>query len=214
MRNFNWTAQSERAAELIADGRLTNRKIMAQLGVSKPTLWRWSKHPEFIDRVNSIVDEIREEALRLGIAVRERRIAALNDRHRRMSELIDARASDPAMADVPGGTTGLLVRVAKVIVRGGDSQVVETFAFDAALVRELRRHEKQMAQELGQWNQNPDVSAIRPERTMKPEIAAAALRAILSFETSDESRHGAGCAADDTIGAQLAPCWVGAPALS
>jgi hypothetical protein len=69
------------------------------------------------------------------------RVRALENRWQRMHQVIDARAADATMKDVPGGTTGLLVRTYRSI--GGDT-VVE-YAVDTGLLRDLRAHEEQAA---------------------------------------------------------------------
>jgi hypothetical protein len=65
---------------------------------------------------------------------------------------------DPDVAGHPGGDTGLVVRQVKMIGSGAAAQLVEEYPVDVALLRaeldvmrELREHEKQAAQELGQW---------------------------------------------------------------
>lgn len=66
-----------------------------------------------------------------------------------MLRVIEARSKD--MAEVPGGDTGLLVRKLKSIGSGENTKTVEEYAVDTGLLSELREHEKQAAQELGQW---------------------------------------------------------------
>lgn len=61
------------------------------------------------------------------------------------------------MKDVPGGNTGLLVRTTKGIGSGDTFQIVDEYAVDTGLLRELREHEKQAAQELGQWIDKSEV---------------------------------------------------------
>ena len=78
------------------------------------------------------------------LQIRENRIKAKLDRHRRMQMVIDARAE--AHANVPGGKSGLLVRDFK-----GENEV---YKFDAALVAAMTEEEKAIAIELGQWQEN------------------------------------------------------------
>ncbi|MGI4790403.1 MAG: phBC6A51 family helix-turn-helix protein [Janthinobacterium lividum] len=54
----------------------------------------------------------------------------------------------------PGMETGLLVRGYKV--SGG--AMFQEFTFDAALLRELRGHEEQVAKELGQWTEKKEIT--------------------------------------------------------
>lgn len=148
---FKWSGKSSEAAQLLAEGSLTHADIAAKVGVSRQTVSRWLQNHEFAACVDSIIDDYRKAVRRRGLAVLERRVDALNDRWVRMRKVIDDRAADPDMAEVPGGTTGLLVKDYKT-VGSGESAVVRTiYSVDTGLLKEIREHEKQAAQELGQW---------------------------------------------------------------
>lgn len=88
-----------------------------------------------------------------GITNRQNRVNAYNDRWERMKLVIDERAADESMARVPGGKSGLLVRQWKKIGFGEDTEMVEEFAVDVGLLKELRELEKQGAVEAGEWNE-------------------------------------------------------------
>ena len=77
----------------------------------------------------------------------------LQNRWDRMRRVIDERAASPAFADVPGGTTGLLVKTYKG--KDGDSAV---YRFDAALVEQMNATCKQVAIEIGQWTEKRQVT--------------------------------------------------------
>jgi hypothetical protein len=79
------------------------------------------------------------------IAIREKRIEELDDRRRRMKLIIEERAAEMA-GECPGGASGLLARDYK----GKDADRA-IYKVDTGLLSELREHEKQAAQELGQW---------------------------------------------------------------
>ena len=152
-----WTRARERAALLTAEDALTDVEIAAEVGISERTLNRWRKRPEFVARVEEHIEAFRAVIARKAIAQRGRRVAALQDRWRRMQRVIEERAADPGMADVPGGRTGLIVRRVKGIGRGEDFERVEEYAVDDGLLREMREHERQAAQELGQWLERSEV---------------------------------------------------------
>jgi hypothetical protein len=156
---FEWTTGSEKAAWLLAEGRLSDDKIAEAAKVSRSRLARWKLHPEFVARVASLVDEYRQLIRRLGLSILERRVASLNDRWNRLRRIMDERSVDPSMKGVPGGTTGLLVRQLKGLGSGDTFQVVEEYAIDTTLLRELREHERQAAQELGQWVERQQFAA-------------------------------------------------------
>lgn len=86
------------------------------------------------------------------LAVRDNRLAAQQERHDRMRLVMDERAAD--MQTVPGGKSGLLVRQVKQIGNGDSAREVEEYKLDTGLLSEFREHEKQIAQELGQWQES------------------------------------------------------------
>lgn len=141
---------------LLAEDRLTDATIAKRVGVGRTTLHTWKQHPEFSAKVTEHYNQLIERARRRGIARLDRRMDAYTDRHRRMSQLIRARAS--SMKEMPGGSTGLLVRQYKSVGSGPDAYTVEEYHFDAALMRELRELEKQVAQDTGQWSEKREVS--------------------------------------------------------
>ncbi len=139
---FTWTAQREHTAQLVADDRLTDDKICETVGTTRTTLFRWKNTPEFQARVDAINTSYASTIGRLAITQRARRLTALNDRWRRMQDLIDARATIHAEAG-PHGETGLVVEK--------PGEFGSEWAFDSALMSEMRQAEKQAAQEMGQW---------------------------------------------------------------
>jgi hypothetical protein len=148
----NKSALRERAAFLVADGKLSEELIAAELGIGRRTLVTWKGQAQFKARVAEILKDVSEQLRAKGLADRQNRLDALNDRHERMKEVIRQRAE--SLKDVPGGgNTGLLVRQVKGIGKGEDFQVVEEYAVDTGLLREMREHEKQAAIELGEWTE-------------------------------------------------------------
>ena len=96
--------------------------------------------------VREAIDEQIAEIERRGIAIHQNRVDALAERHRLLERVIAERAEEMS-AETPGGGTGLLVRRFKVTRQG----VLHEYAVDTGLLGELREHEKQIAQELGEW---------------------------------------------------------------
>jgi Helix-turn-helix of insertion element transposase len=153
---FRWTTQREKAALLIANDEITDDAIAAEVGVSRQALWNWKTDPEFKARVDSLVTDFRAHVRRHGIAIIENRIGHLQRRHDLMNKVIVERAADPGMQDVPGGKTGLMVHNVKSIGSGADAERVDLYEVDTALLKELRDHERQAAQELGQWSEKSE----------------------------------------------------------
>lgn len=143
---FVWTEARVRAAMLVAADDLSDEQISQEVGIGRTTLKRWKAAPEFQARVQEHVTAADIRALEHGIARRAKRVAYLDDIWRRGQALIATRAEE--YANVPGGETGLLVRQVKLSARG---HAVEEYVVDTGLLKELREHAKQAAQELGQW---------------------------------------------------------------
>lgn len=149
------TPKREEAAQLVAGGRLSFDAIAAKIGINDRTLWDWRQLSEFRARVDAINEAFALTMQQYAIAQRARRIAALDDRRRRLENLIYARAE--AYADAAGGDTGLIVEQIKA-TGGREGGYESEYVFDAAVVRELRAHEEQAAKELGQWVEKQDHS--------------------------------------------------------
>lgn len=150
---FRWSRVRERAAELVAADELSDEDIARQCGIARRTLATWKRHSGFEQRVAEHHAAWRAAIRAEGIANRQNRINALNDRWERMQRIIEERAADTVSGMIvdeigeehviPGWSTGLLVRQEKP--HGTE------FAVDTGLLRELRAHEEQAAKELGQW---------------------------------------------------------------
>ena len=148
------TTNQARAAQLVAEDTLTDDAISKECGIGRATLTRWKHLPLFIERRESIEAELAAAILEVGIASRKARVAALEDRWHRMRGIIDERAaSDPPgkAEDVPGWSSGLLTHSTKGVGKGDSFHLEDVYAVDSALLAEMRAHERQAAQELGQW---------------------------------------------------------------
>jgi hypothetical protein len=106
----------------------------------------------FVEKTTQLVD--------LQIATALRRVHALDARWHKLQQVIAERADDPSMAKVPGGTTGLLVREIRSVGSGPTAKLIPEYNLDAALLKEMRAHEQQAAQELGQWPAKVDDKTI------------------------------------------------------
>jgi hypothetical protein len=157
MNEFRWHEASETAAQSLAIGELADKQIAENAGVTPQTLWNWKQHPDFQARIESHLEDIRKAVRSRGIGILECRVRRVDRDWKRMQQVIEERAKDPTMANVPGGSTGLLVRKYKSIGSGENATTVEEYEVDTALLKELREHEKQAAQELGQWTEKSTV---------------------------------------------------------
>lgn len=155
---------------LVAQDELPDKQIAEAVGISERTLERWKRRPEFMARVQEHVAAWREAVRNEGIAVKEARIKAKVERHQALLKLIQERAADPALAGVPGGDTGLvlrtplLVRVYEASAHRGrltprkEMEYLHVYQVDAATLRELRELEREIAIELGQWTERRELT--------------------------------------------------------
>jgi len=173
---FHWTARARQAAALLAEDFLTDNQIAKKVKTCRRTVATWKLHPEFAAEVAALAQKMGDRCARLAIARKHRRVAALDDRVRRLKRVIAGRAGNAAHRAAPGGDTGLLARKLKMIGSGENATVVEEFEVDGTLLRELREHEKQAAQELGQWVERKDlnVSEADIDALVEQELAGAA----------------------------------------
>lgn len=154
---FEWNGKRAKAAQFVAEDQFTNEEIAAKLGIERRTLDRWKSHPDFQAEVKRIVDETREKIVARGIAEKQNRIDALNRRWKLMDDVIQQRAENLKSVK-GGGNTGLLVRQVKGVGSGEAFQLIEEYAVDTGLLKELRGHEKQAAIELGEWSEKRELT--------------------------------------------------------
>lgn len=147
---FSSKVLKDKASQLVADDRLTDVEIAAELGISDRTLRRWKSDPRFSTKVQEILSRYEARAMQHGLARREKRLTILNDLHNKILDVIEERSQDSELAGVPGGTTGIVTKMLKGIGRGDDYQVVEVYEVDTGLLKEIRAIHEQVAEELGQ----------------------------------------------------------------
>lgn len=169
---FEWSGKAERAAMLVAADDRPDHAIAKACKISKRTLERWKTVSAFAERVEANRRLLRQQVEAEGIANRKNRVAAQNDRWRRMQRVIDERAADAANEKVPGWTTGLLVHRRKQIGGGESAQVVDEYEVDTGLLKELREHEKLTAEELGQRRQVVDLEVNKELEQALDRLAA------------------------------------------
>lgn len=148
--SFLWTHPREEAAFLVAEDRLMDYQIAEKVGICLKTLTRWKARPEFRLRVDEHVAEFKRLVRSRGLAILERRVAQMDDRWKRMQQVIQERAESSEHSQFAGGATGLLAIQHKSIAE----EIVKEAAVDTGLLKEMRELEKQASQELGQWAEN------------------------------------------------------------
>jgi Terminase small subunit len=118
---------------------------------------RLLRNAQVCARVQEIVATVSQATIALEICNRNARIQVLQDLLNGMRQVIQERAADPDMAEVPGGKTGLLC----IDYKGKDA-TQPVYKADTALVAEMRATCKQAAEELGQWGEErkPETSEL------------------------------------------------------
>lgn len=160
---FEWDERRITAATAIASGYKTDSEAATEAGVSRQALTQWKAQPAFQQRVQEIRDELVTDLKIKGVREKSQRLANLQKRIDKMLTLIDARGED--MADeIAGGETGLLVRDYK----GSAPHFQPVYRFDAALLKELREHEKQAAIEVGEWTERKEVTGSEGSPLLAP----------------------------------------------
>jgi DNA-binding XRE family transcriptional regulator len=155
------TAHKQKAAQLVAAGKLTQEQIAAEVGVCRRTVCDWKQDPEFLAAVKVARNAWRGKAQTQGLADRDFRLRSRNDRHRRLRALIEQRAKDPQFEGVAGGNTGLLTVTYKMQSQGeglGSAKVPE-YAVDTGLLAEMLELEEHSAIDSGQWKEKDQTTA-------------------------------------------------------
>ena len=114
---------------------------------------RMMRQPEMAARLQQLKSSITANVLKLDISDRNARIAAVKNRSNRLRAALDCLRSERArdLADVSGGQSGLLSR--DYSGKNGGQEIYSIDTGMIALERELRAHDRQVAQELGQWQE-------------------------------------------------------------
>lgn len=172
-----WTIERIKAAQLVAENRMTDAEIAKECGSSRRQLLRWKSEPVFQARVKKIITQTADSLQKKGIRDKDRRLAKLDRIIRRIELVIKGRAAD--MEGVPGGQSGLLVRDYK-----GSQVLTDVYKFDAAMVKEYREAMKQAAIELGEWTEKRELTGTEGTSLLEP-LAAALQKAYGKQSESD-----------------------------
>ena len=154
------TSKHEQFALHVAKGAsLTKAYILA--GYSKANAnsaaHRLCANVRVCARIRELQQTLAEATIALEISNRNARVKALQERWDWLRAAIDKlrqeRGAD--MADVPGGSTGLLCRDFKG--KDADREISRVDNGLVNLLAALRAHEEQAAKELGQWTEKQQI---------------------------------------------------------
>ncbi len=108
-------------------------------------------------------EEFENEAIGEGLARKAVRIREKSHRHDLLNQIIAERSVSEDMQAVAGGKTGLLVKDYK-------NGLMAVYKLDAALLKELRDLEREIAIEVGQWTEKKDVTSDGKPLQLQPTI--------------------------------------------
>jgi hypothetical protein len=157
----------------IANGNATEAARQAGYAGSDATLGVTGhdliKNPKIAARI----DAYRAEIKRQGIAHKQNRLDAYDDRWQRMGRMIEARADYFKDDPMPDARLGLMVKRLKRVSHYYEpspdpdaedqptrlaSEEVWEYETDTGLLKELREVEKQAAQEVGDWTERRELA--------------------------------------------------------
>jgi hypothetical protein len=116
---------------------------------------------------SQIKEDFEREALNEGLARQAVRLREKMARHDLLKQVIAERADHVEMQDAPGGKTGLLTLDYK-----GKYADRAVYKLDAALLKEMRDIEREIAIELGQWTEKRELTGAGGEPLLDPLVAA------------------------------------------
>lgn len=163
------TPQQQQGVNMFAEGTFSHVQISLACGVSRMTVQRWREEPVFMRAVAATRKMLLNEVREMGIAVKMRRLKAMNDRWERLQRIMDERAKDSQWAEVAGWKTGLLVHDVKTV--GEDKERVNLFKVDTGLLSEMRTLERDAAEEMGQRT----MTVVRKDETSVDESPKASM---------------------------------------
>jgi hypothetical protein len=136
------SAKHELAATLLAEDRLSDAEIARRCGVTERTLNNWKQQPEFQKRLSAVTAKFSDRVVGAAITQKNKRLEVLQNLQDRLLQVVDERSQDPAMAKVPGGKTGLVVRKLKTVGTGNDARVVPEYSIDGQVLKEIQQVHK------------------------------------------------------------------------
>lgn len=191
--------QRLKAAALVADGKLTNDRIAAEVGVSVRSIKAWRKNSDFQQLVKQARDAWRLRARNEADSDPDFRLQSRNDRLKRLRSVIKQRSKDPQFKDVPGGNTGLLTVTFKMQNLGKEvGQVpIPEYAVDTGLLSSMLALEEAIAIEKGDWKKKiehsrTDINAVIAKLNAGRQRAADAKRQ----RDEERAKRAAGSAAE------------------
>lgn len=149
---------------------LTDQQIAERVGVSRSTITRWKRDPEFNALMGDAEGDIKAAALRVPSAQIHNRIKSLDKLAGNILKAIDLRAATyAAIADSPEeaarqvfgsetppwAATGVYIAKKKISASG---KTVTDWELDRASIDAIDRIYQHIAKQLGQWSEKSEIS--------------------------------------------------------
>ena len=165
-----WTKKREAAAKLMCLGE-PDVLVARKLDINPKSLTRWKQRDEFNERRAELMADLTIKIKHEFLANKSGRIQSLIVDFNALSLILNERGVDaewlgadgkPRKGGAPGGSTGYLAReyqsreTADVMYGDKPAKVSApkpVYKFDSAIMRERRELRKQIAIELGEWDE-------------------------------------------------------------
>jgi hypothetical protein len=153
----------EKAAGLVAAGKLSLEEIGLKCGVARRTLTGWKTQKDFQELVRTAKDAWRGKARTGGPNDADRRLSDYKNLRFRIFKAVESRAADPDHAHIPGHDTGLVSvkykMQASVDANGNKiSTAVPEYEIDSGTVACLLSIDRQAAEDTGQWKTKREIA--------------------------------------------------------
>lgn len=142
---------------MFAQGDSTQAEIARAVKCSPAMICLWAKEPEFQAEVERLRAIYRAQIFNQGLADKKARLAKYEDLIARMYQVIEGRAAGRTAALVDGGASGLIAHDVKF---GKMGDPIDIGRFDKALVSEVREVLKQIAIEVGDWQERQTITNV------------------------------------------------------
>jgi hypothetical protein len=152
------------------------------------------------DRIAGLKRQAAEKAVEAAIKIfewdiqsKQKRVQMYADMHERLWRIVKERAADPAMAKVPGGQSGFLLKQVKVVGTGLTPKVISEYVPDTALSKEIRALAQQAAEELGQWRDDSKPATSNHVEYYWADPPAVDVEPVKQTKTTKSPIHESGC---------------------
>jgi len=153
-----WNTKRVRAAQLVAEGQLTDEQIAADIKIGRATLHRWKLEPIFQARISQITEQMAEAIRKKGIRLRENRLAKLDAITTKLEQVFEERAKRALEVSEDAESPGLVTELKTGLVLIQHKRYGTEYVVDTPALREYREYMKQAAIEVGEWTEKQEIT--------------------------------------------------------